>query len=235
MIVNIRRAQGEDRRPGAAQQQLRQHEDEDGKGGRPGGLFNAVVLAVELLVVRGQGRGGEPLIRVQQRVQAAQVELVQHTLLLAVAGDLADVLVRDVRAEGEGRAVGVGEEVGQREEDRAEAHHDGADADKSGYVAPRAEVGDKDDGEDVANLVHRSDYAGDGGGDFVALLDGGDDGVEVAGGERLLQDDEEGEQEDEDLDGGERLGAGRLAGKVSAVPQLGVVVLQQLRLLLLSR
>ncbi len=74
----------------------------------------------------------------------------------------------------------------QRKENRTQAHDNGAHADEGGNVAPRAQVGDEDDGEDVPDLVHGGDDARDGGGDLVALLDGGDDGVEVAGGERLL-------------------------------------------------
>ena len=88
----------------------------------------------------------------------------------------------------------------QRKENRTQAHDNGAHADEGGNVAPRAQVGDEDDGEDISDLVHGGDDAGDGGGDLVALLDGGDDGVEVAGRERLLQDDEQGQQEDEHLD-----------------------------------
>jgi hypothetical protein len=45
------------------------------------------VLPVELLIVRGEGRGGETLLRVQEGIQAPQVELVQHALLLAVPWD----------------------------------------------------------------------------------------------------------------------------------------------------
>ncbi len=46
MIVDVGGAEGEDGRAGAAQQQLRQHEDEDGEGRRPGRLLDAVVLPV---------------------------------------------------------------------------------------------------------------------------------------------------------------------------------------------
>ncbi len=45
------------------------------------------VLPVELLIVGGEGRGGETLLRVQEGIQAPQVELVQHALLLAVPWD----------------------------------------------------------------------------------------------------------------------------------------------------
>ncbi len=46
MIVDVGGAEGEDGGAWAAQQQLRQHEDEDGEGGRPGRLLDAVVFPV---------------------------------------------------------------------------------------------------------------------------------------------------------------------------------------------
>ena len=47
-------------------------------------------------------------------------------------------------------------------------------------VTPGPEVRDEDDGDDVADLVHGRDDAGDARRDLVALLDGRDDGVQVA-------------------------------------------------------
>jgi hypothetical protein len=57
VVVDVRRAEGEEGRPAAAEQELRHHEDEDGQRGRLGRLLDAVVLAVVLVVVRGQRRG----------------------------------------------------------------------------------------------------------------------------------------------------------------------------------
>ncbi len=48
------------------------------------------VLPVELLIVGGERRWGETLLRVQEGIQAPQVELVQHALLLAVPWDHCD-------------------------------------------------------------------------------------------------------------------------------------------------
>ena len=47
-------------------------------------------------------------------------------------------------------------------------------------MPPGAEVGDEDDGADVADLVHGGDDAGDRGGDLVPLLDRRDHRVEVS-------------------------------------------------------
>ena len=52
--------------------------------------------------------------------------------------------------------------------------------DPRGNVPPGAEVGDEDDGTDVADLVHGGDDAGDRGGDLVPLLDRRDHRVEVS-------------------------------------------------------
>ena len=46
-------------------------------------------------------------------------------------------------------------------------------------VPPGSEVGDEYDSDDVPYLVHGGDDAGDGRGDLVTLLDGGDGRVEV--------------------------------------------------------
>ena len=78
-------------------------------------------------------------------------------------------------------------------------------------MAAGAEVGHEDDRAHVPDLEHGGDHPRHGARDLVADLDGGDDGVEVARGERLLQDDQHRHQEDEQLDVGEGLGALRLA------------------------
>ena len=54
VIVDVRRAQGEEGRASAAEQELGDHEDEDGHGGGFGGLLDAVVGAVVRVVVRGE-------------------------------------------------------------------------------------------------------------------------------------------------------------------------------------
>jgi len=68
-------------------------------------------------------------------------------------------------------------------------------------LAPGSEVGDEDDGDDVADFVHGGDDAGNAGGDLVPLLDGRDDGVEIAGREGLLERHQERQQEHENLEG----------------------------------
>ena len=72
-------------------------------------------------------------------------------------------------------------------------------ADKDGYVPPGAQVGDEDDCDDVANLVHGGDDARDGAGDLVPLLDGRDGGVEVAGRQSLLHRHQDRKEKDENL------------------------------------
>ncbi len=56
VIVDVRRAQGEEGRASAAEQELCDHEDEDWDGCGFGGLFDAVVCAVVRIVVRCQWR-----------------------------------------------------------------------------------------------------------------------------------------------------------------------------------
>ena len=53
-------------------------------------------------------------------------------------------------------------------------------------MPPGSEVGDEYDSDDVPYLVHGGDDAGDGGGDLVTLLNGGDGRVEVPTWQRLL-------------------------------------------------
>ena len=72
--------------------------------------------------------------------------------------------------------------------------------DPGGNVPPGAEVGDEDDGADVADLVHGGDDAGDGGGDLVPLLDRRDHRVEVAGRQRLLHGHQHGQQKYKNLE-----------------------------------
>jgi len=66
-------------------------------------------------------------------------------------------------------------------------------------VSPGSEVGDEDDGDHVPDLVHGRDDAGDAGGDLVALLDGRDHRVQIAGREGLLKGHQEWQQKNENL------------------------------------
>ena len=54
MVVDVGRAEGEERRAAAAEEQLRDHEDEDGHGRGLVGLLDAVVLAADEVAVRAQ-------------------------------------------------------------------------------------------------------------------------------------------------------------------------------------
>ena len=67
-------------------------------------------------------------------------------------------------------------------------------------MTPGAEVGHEDDGDDVSDLVHGRDDAGDAGRDLVALLDGRDDGVQVARGQGLLQRHQQRQKKHEHLE-----------------------------------
>ena len=58
--------------------------------------------------------------------------------------------------------------------------------DEDGDVPPGAQVGHKDDCDDVPDLVHGGDDARNGAGDLVPLLDGRDGRVEVPGRQSLL-------------------------------------------------
>ncbi len=58
-------------------------------------------------------------------------------------------------------------------------------------MSPGSEVGNEDDGDHVPDLVHGRDDAGDAGGDLVALLDGRDHRVQIAGREGLLKGHQE--------------------------------------------
>ena len=53
-------------------------------------------------------------------------------------------------------------------------------------MPPGSEIRNEDDGADVSDLVHGSDDARNAGRDFVSLLDGRDDRVQVARGQGLL-------------------------------------------------
>ncbi len=66
-------------------------------------------------------------------------------------------------------------------------------------VSPGSEVGNEDDGDHVPDLVHGRDDAGDAGGDLVALLDGRDHRVQIAGREGLLKGHQEWQQKNENL------------------------------------
>ena len=67
--------------------------------------------------------------------------------------------------------------MGEGEEKGAEAHEENPEPDEHWYVALRAQVGDEEDGGDVADAVHGGEHARGGGGNLVALLDGADHGV----------------------------------------------------------
>ena len=56
MVVDVGRAQGEEWRSAAPEEQLSNHEDEDWQGGRFVSRLDAVVLPVVLVVVGSQWR-----------------------------------------------------------------------------------------------------------------------------------------------------------------------------------
>ena len=78
-------------------------------------------------------------------------------------------------------------EMGEGEEKGAEAHEEDPEPDEHWYVALGAQVGDKEDGGNVADAVHGGEHARGGGGDLVALLDGADHRVQVTRSKCLLE------------------------------------------------
>ena len=78
-------------------------------------------------------------------------------------------------------------EMGEGEKEGAEPHEEDPEPNEDWYVALGAEVGDEEDGGDVADPVHGGEHAGGGGGDLVALLDGADHRVEIARTQCLLE------------------------------------------------
>ena len=77
--------------------------------------------------------------------------------------------------------------MGESKEEGADAHEKDPEPNEDWYVALGAQVGDEEDGGDVADAVHGGEHARDGGGYLVALLDGADHRVKVARAQCLLQ------------------------------------------------
>lgn len=73
------------------------------------------------------------------------------------------------------------------------------DADPDGNSSLRPQIRNEDDRDDVADLVHGGDDPRERGRDLVALLYRGDDGVQVARRQGLLDGHQDRQQEHEDL------------------------------------